>query len=64
MISTILIGMTILFVVANLYYFFTNKTHKKSGELTQRNETRKNTYAATVRNSTGLWSFNLVNGRM
>lgn len=31
MISTILIGMTILFVVANLYYFFTNKTHKKSG---------------------------------
>ncbi|MEC5425730.1 ion channel [Virgibacillus sp. C22-A2] len=30
MISTILIGLTILFIGVNLYYFFTNKTYKKS----------------------------------
>ncbi|MGD6830796.1 ion channel [Sutcliffiella halmapala] len=29
-ISTILIGLTIVFLLANLYYFFTNKTYKKS----------------------------------
>jgi len=29
-ISTILIGLTIVYLLANLYYFFTNKTYKKS----------------------------------
>ncbi|RNA66616.1 ion channel [Alteribacter keqinensis] len=30
MVSIILIGMTILFILANLYYFFTSKSYKKS----------------------------------
>ncbi|WP_223703535.1 ion channel [Sutcliffiella deserti] len=30
MFSTILIGLTIVFIVVNLFYFFTNKTYKKS----------------------------------
>lgn len=29
-ISTILIGLTIVYLLANLFYFFTNKTYKKS----------------------------------
>ncbi len=30
MVSTILIGITILFIATNLYYFFTHKSYKKS----------------------------------
>ncbi|WP_339145576.1 MULTISPECIES: ion channel [unclassified Sutcliffiella] len=30
MLSSILIGMTIVFLAMNLFYFFTNKTYKKS----------------------------------
>jgi potassium channel LctB len=30
MVSTILIGLTLLFLLVNLYYFFTNKTYKSS----------------------------------
>lgn len=30
MFSSILIGLTIVFLAMNLFYFFTNKTYKKS----------------------------------